>query len=185
MDCILLTTIPGTGTRYLQEFFLKMSPDNHMVNLDTFSNNLRLFEGIDGHGLKPHVTNIVAGHFYMNCMPMIKTLAQYWRPICTMRDPLAAIITRHESNKKETVPVDPIMMPFMFNAFIHLVMKMNPYIVPLDLVKTKSDKIKMLKDVSNVAKVSPSKEYIDSYVDKKPINKSDKKEEWYFLEIKV
>jgi hypothetical protein len=28
----------------------------------------------------------------------------------------------------------------------------------------------MLKDVSNVAKVSPSKEYIDSYVDKKPIN---------------
>ncbi len=170
MDCILLTTIPGTGTRYLQEFFLKMSPDNHMVNLDTFSNNLRLFEGIDGHGLKPHVTNIVAGHFYMNCMPMIKTLAQYWRPICTMRDPLAAIITRHESNKKETVPVDPIMMPFMFNAFIHLVMKMNPYIVPLDLAKTKSDKIKMLKDVSNVAKVSPSKEYIDSYVDKKPIN---------------
>ena len=170
MDCILLATIPGTGTRYLQEFFLKMFPNNHMVNLDTFSNNPRLFEGIDGHGLKPHVTNIVAGHFYMNCMPMIKTLAQYWRPICTMRDPLAAIITRHESNKKETVPVDPIMMPFMFNAFIHLVMKMNPYIVPLDLVKTKSDKIKMLKDVSNVAKVSPSKEYIDSYVDKKPIN---------------
>tara|TARA_Y100000031_G_C8252279_1_gene401121 strand:- start:8058 stop:8480 length:423 start_codon:yes stop_codon:yes gene_type:complete len=87
-----------------------------------------------------------------------------------MRDPLAAIITRHESNKKETVPVDPIMMPFMFNAFIHLAMKMDPYIVPLDLAKSRSDKIKMLEGVSSVAKVSPDKKYLDSYIDKKPIN---------------
>ena len=87
MHCILIPTVPKTGTNFLMEFFRSFA--GHVVALEAVCKNSMRFQH-NTPGLVPDRTNLVWGHITEERIDFIKVLAQWWKPIVPLRDPLAS-----------------------------------------------------------------------------------------------
>ena len=176
MKVISLATVPHTGTRLLKEFFLNVPEGMPMMqDLEALSRNRTLLHGKDGEGLNPKSNNLVVGHLYPHCLSTIQTLAQFWQPITTLRDPLLTAITYHfRTTDPEMVKktregrTDPIFMAYMWTTFLWSFLPMKPFVFAVDLLGDYKARKSALTAALKAADLRDDQKYVKKFAQEWP-----------------
>ena len=148
MHVVLLTTVPGTGTNFMRAFFGGVKSVKHTVELTALRKNKHLLQSNDA-GLMPEYGNLAVGHMEERNIPLIKVLAQWWKPIVPVRDPLASLISRKQHSPDQNLSDH---MNYWSRLIGH-VEPFEPHYVPLDLLPTQPQRMKAMIEVVKAAKV--------------------------------
>lgn len=145
MHVILLPTVPHTGTEFMVNFLQELPLVQNVVELRQLRKNPQLLAGGERGlpGLYPDRGNLAYGHIYEKELPTILSLAQWWKPVVPLRDPLLSLLTRQNRHPDQS----HIHIVASWLRLVDIVDECDPCYISLDLLNTEEKRKDALEKV--------------------------------------